>query len=289
MKQPFPEKQLFKTACFSLVFLMLVAATGAWAEPELHTEKRIDWSKGELGISFTIYISGESDNPLNYRNTAESRIQQYLPIALQEALAPLYADSFYTLADIMATDSTFISRIEDIAESAVFESSHLSADLTKYEGKYTFSLYPDILSIFNLHEVPLGIQPRLSWVPSADYTGLVIYMKGEYPVHGENTTAELQPCFFPRIFDSEMNLIVSMEMMDPLFLKQWGVCGYTDSFKESPYLKRIGPAPLHASGTGIFGKNRTDIILTDSTADQLLYSEHNRELLKEGRILIIIN
>ena len=82
-------------------------------------------------------------------------------------------------------------------------------------------------------------------------------------------------------------------MCDPEALKRWGgVAAYEYSADEATLKaneERVGVLPLRTMARGVFGRNATDILLSADAARQLLSREQNRALLREGRILIILD
>ena len=47
-------------------------------------------------------------------------------------------------------------------------------------------------------------------------------------------------------------------------------------------------APLRTVARGVFGINATDLLLPKEAVDRLLVREANREMLSQGRVLIVI-
>ena len=134
----------------------------------------------------------------------------------------------------------------------------------------------------------------MGYEPSAPFTGIVIYAAEPLPVYGERNTqgapleASLTPALLPRLFDEEMNLLLTASQMDPLQRETWGVMQYTSDLDQEKHRSRVGSYPLYTMAVGLFGVNRTDLILTGETARKLLSREDTRKLLREGRILVII-
>jgi hypothetical protein len=63
---------------------------------------------------------------------------------------------------------------------------------------------------------------------------------------------------------------------------------YSETETHSDLLERIGAAPLRTVARGVFGINGTDLLLPGEAVDRLLVREANRELLSQGRVLIVI-
>jgi hypothetical protein len=108
------------------------------------------------------------------------------------------------------------------------------------------------------------------------------------PVHGTRERARLEPCLYPEIYDDQMRLVLERLMVRPDAVRRWGVAAYTDEVDEGPWISRIGQSPIRILAGGIFGSIPTDIKIPVEQADRILASDHNRRLLTEGRILIII-
>ena len=173
------------------------------------------------------------------------------------------------------------------AQHAKLTASHLTPDLSQFVVTYTLDLFPEVIRLFIQHTYPYPTPRILTYEPTTAFSGIVIFMKGLYPVHGEQNSTSLNPALFPKIFDTNMRLVLEKDMMDPSVLKNWGVVAYTDSLNEKLFTDRIGFTPLRIKAAGIFGKQYTDIIIPLEAARKILYSPQNRKLLTEGKILVI--
>jgi len=271
----------------SILICLLFLAAGLFGENGVKTETALDWNEGFLKLSFTIDLQESTGSTLNARHRSEIRIREMLSSSLKKGISPILIDSYFSIGDMLSRETALLLAVEKLAEKTEAERTYLAVNRSSFNGEYLFNLFPDIVSILPLHSVPEKMERKFEWTPTSKFSGLVIYMKGEYPVRGEQKNEHLRPCFFPKLFDSRMNVILKKEMMDPGVITAWGVAAYSDTLDEDQFYDRIGPTPLRIKGVGIFGKNYTDIILSDETADKLLYSEHNKNLLKEGRVLII--
>jgi len=128
----------------------------------------------------------------------------------------------------------------------------------------------------------------LEFIPSGDFTGIVVYAQGVYPVRGEpNRTSIIHPSIFPSIYDAEMNLIIEREMVEPNVLTTSGMVGYSDSTDLADYRERTGPSPLTTMALEVFGKNRTDIIIPVAAGNRIRSRDHTLDLISKGRIVII--
>ena len=126
-------------------------------------------------------------------------------------------------------------------------------------------------------------------MPTRNFSGLVIYAKGELPAHGKDAREAVRPAVFPKLYDEDMNLLLSVQMCDPAYLEKWGMAAYTDSEAGSAFLERIGAVPLRTVARGVFGINSTDLLLPSDAVQRLLVREANQTMLRQGRVLIVID
>jgi hypothetical protein len=137
----------------------------------------------------------------------------------------------------------------------------------------------------------------LTPVPTAAYTGIVIIADTELPVYGRNLRALPLPCFFPKIWDTEMNLIFERNMLESGTGKAGGMVRYVSGeaiFRPTPsgldegLLELVGPKPLRIIARGVFGIRPTDPVIDREDALLIISSEENRRLLREGRVALVL-
>ena len=126
----------------------------------------------------------------------------------------------------------------------------------------------------------------MDFIPSADFSGIVIYVDNQLPMYGKQSNGAFSPSLFPRIFDEELNLVVGPLMVDPETIRKAGTVGY-QTLSDSLDLARIGQNPLRLKARGIFGTNNTDLIISTREADKILSRQNNLDLITQGKILII--
>lgn len=279
-----------KTVVYILLLLHItVVSIQAQEDTSLMTTSAIDWQKGKLDMTIEVDLEKRGAFIPTARYTTEIEIDTRLPLLFQEDLQFAFVDSYHTVGDVMMTDPLLSQELYKVAKKGRKVSSHLSKQMDRFIVRYEFDLYPDIITPFIGHSQPYPVPRIIDYVPTTAFSGIVIYMQGVFPVHGEEKNEELNPCLFPKIFDRNMMLILEAGMIPPETLKTRGIAAYTDTVDETPFVERIGYAPLRIMGTGIFGKQYTDIIIPVEDAHRILYSQENRSLLTEGKILIICN
>jgi len=159
----------------------------------------------------------------------------------------------------------------------------------------TYSLGLDaVAALFLSGARPSSIRAPLQERPTRDYTGIVIYAKGELPVHGESISGKAEPCLFPRVYDDEMSLFLDRTIVAPEVLAgsgevaEGGVLGYASTLGVETG-KRVGEDPMRIMAKELFGDDRTDYIISREDALRILSSAANRELLRQGKVVVVLD
>ncbi|MCK4541309.1 MAG: hypothetical protein KAU17_03630 [Spirochaetales bacterium] len=273
----------------ALLLMLFLTGLPVYADGETSSSYEISWDTGDLIIKTSVKISDLSRVLPTARRKGEQIIEQNFPSLLRQALFSFRVNSWQTARDIALEKSEVLSGIQELRLKGEIIESILSPDMTTLTLCHRFNLFPHIIDLFIEHTIPYRNPPMLTWAPSAEFSGLVIYAADELPIQGEPNSDEefLKPTMFPRIYDENMRLIAEVKMVEPEFLKQWGIVGYSKDTNEAPFLERIGITPLRTSAVRLFGTNRTDIIIPLEIANKLLQNDHNLDLISQGRILII--
>ena len=276
--------------CLSLLLFFL-----QWSLPALDQKVKtiveVDWQRGVLIVECSSGLDPQISNLSRARFLAEEQIQLQLPAIFLDSLFPVSLDSFYNVGEYVKENPKAALWLSKAAQVTGKTFTHLSTDLREVVVRYDFPFFGESGVILPLltHTSSFPMERYLGYVPTRDFPGLVIYAGGSYPSYGKEGQEKVKPALFFRIFDEQLNLVLEREMCDPRSLKKWGMAAYSYSLDETPFLPRIGPNPLRTMARGVFGKNGTDIIIPNKTARQLLAEENNHRLLREGRILIILD
>jgi hypothetical protein len=271
----------------TVIIGLFTMAPAQGQETGLRYTAATNWEKGEFLLKIEAPAARSGMNIPSAGLSAERRIQQELPRIFKEAVQGLTVDSRRQIRDILETDPRLGIDLHDAAMAGKKGLSSMSRDLAAVSATYAYPLYEVFGNYFVRHRRPAEVPRKLSWRPSAEFSGIIIYAKGELPVHGEGRSAKIVPCLFPEIFDEEMNPLLLPSMGDPEFLRRWGSAGYTASFDETPWEDRIGKTPLRIIATGLYGRYPASIKIPSDDAARILVNSKNRRLLAEGRVLII--
>ncbi len=277
-----------------LVFGVVISAPGILSQ-EIESSSRIDWSTNRFAIELAATLSPTSSRTAATIHRMQTRLDQEFPDALFNGLLPLPVDSRRVIEDAVREDPDLASEIAGLARSAERSVPRPLDTLQGVARTYSVALFPDLTRLFVNHRVPFQMERVVRWVPTREFTGIVIYAAEPLPLHGSGTGSDspeqvqLVPALLPEIYDTDFRPILEQDMIDPTAIERWGVAHYTDQTDPEAWRERAGTQPLRIMARRAFGVIPTDVMISPEDADRILASDHNRNLLKNGRIVIIVS
>ncbi len=271
--------------------VLLIFAVHLVSAQEIHidADSELDWQRGTIGITMTATAAeGTSIRP-DFIFRARQQIDRAFPSALFDSLLPLRVDSVRLVHEVIRDEPALASRISALAAQAEKGLPRPNANMTMVQRDYHVPIFPDFVQLFMEHEIPFRMEEVISWVPTAEFTGVIIYAADPLPLRGTDDTVYVEPALLPEIYDSDLRPVLEQDMLDPGAGSQWGAVAYSADTNEDPWRYRVGNRPIRIMAREAFGVHPTDIIIEKEDADMLLATEHNRSLLRSGRILVILH
>jgi hypothetical protein len=271
-----------------------------YGEPKIGIAGTIEWDKMEINAVVSLDLASANIRLPTGRNQGEELIGfEYISL-IRPWILSIPVDSSHIIEDYIEAGNFSLLQAEGLALSARTVPSSLSPDFTKLKAGYTISL-AGIRAEFIRHSRPAEIRRILTPVPAASYTGIIIIAAEELPVHGMNHSALTLPCLLPKIWDTNMNLIYERNTLDvqnanpaqgELMMVRYaaaeGIFRPTPSGLSPEISNLVGERPLKILARGVFGIRPTDPII--DAADALtITSAENQRLLREGRVVIVLN
>ncbi len=265
--------------------------------PQIGLQSGIAWDKQQVEAAVSLDLPSAGISLPTGRAQAEEILDTEFPRLIQEPLSSLLIDSSNTLRDFINRNEYSLFNLSNAALSADRFPPSLSLDMRSMTSRYTIYL-KDIRSHLIKHRTAVEIPQTLNPVPSRAYTGIVIFADTELPIHGRQSRAYPVPCMFPKIWDSEMNLLFERNMVHPETAKNQGIVTYVNSdavFRAVPsgmddaLIRLVGNNPLRIIAQGVFGANPTDPVINREDALIIMSHEENRKLLQEGKVVIVLN
>ena len=257
------------------------------------TESSIDWTAGRFYLTLrAAMVNTEATREMaapKRRYLTEHTLGAKLEQAFVAEAGKIPVDSSRTLADLEAEDPAVTARLSALVPSLRFHYSRVDEAYTSLEMRWSASLWTDLLPLVSEVAEPNPLTRLISWSPSRDFSGLVIFAMGNLPWYGTNKLMAMwSPALTFRLLSPEGEVLFDLSMADPKALEEAGLAGLSlGKFNEEAWRDRIGNDPLRIVARGVFGKNPGDLILARDDWNKILARPANRDLLVGGKILIL--
>jgi hypothetical protein len=257
----------------------------------------VEWEKMEIAASVAVNLASAGIRLPTGRSQAEEFIAAEYPRLIRPLLLSLPVDSSSILQDLIDRGELSLRNLESVARDARRLPPALSADLSSMTASYTIDL-SRLSAALVRHSRPAELARPLRPLPAASYTGIIVLAAEALPIRGRNSSGLVQPCLFPKIWDSQMNLIYERNMMDTdrarsaaliRYVPPSGVFRPTPSGLSPELAELVGNNPLRIIARGVYGIRPTDPVIDREDALLILSSDDNIRLLREGRVAIMLN
>ena len=246
-----------------------------WTTKQFVSQLKLDMQKADLELP-----SG--------RNSAERIISTKAPSLIKNPLLTLFVDSANYLGDMVAEEEISLEQVTEVIENSKQTCGVFSLDGKTLKATNTISL-DNVSEILVKHKYPYTPEEPIETISSRAYTGIIIDARGSVPVHGEYISSEVYPCFFPTVWDENMNIVYEKNIVDRNIAAKNGIVHYDSSDNFAKYTPKVGNDPLYIKAIRVYGRNRTDPIIKKKDALKIFTVEKNRQLLKDGKVIILLD
>jgi hypothetical protein len=226
------------------------------------------------------------------RTASETELDLLYPVLARPALEALPINSAATIGTYLEDGFLAPYFTTDIAALADSIPPFLSADFRAIRSIYRLSLSTIAAHIPPAQSPALALPP-LNPVNAGTYSGIIVIADGELPIHGKRSSALPLPSLAPKLWDSGMNLLFDRS-------KTQNDTPFTYMSAENILASRpgglspeaeavIGSNPLRIIAAEVFGEYPTDPVIAAEDAAKILSNEDNRRLLRDGKLIIILN
>ena len=288
------KKNFFKKGVLAIFFLgtiFSVAAQGKKTyDPEapLSSTSSVNWMEKKFTSTISFDLEKANIPMPSGKNSAITIINSHLPNLIKDPLLTLRVDSSHSFGDYILEHIVSLEDVMKIVGSGEKSLGYFDNESFLFKTKKNLNLN-DISSLFVRHNEPYSRRKSIDTISSRAYTGIIIDARGRLPVHGEFVEERVNPCFFPKIWNEKMEVIYERGMMESALEKEIGECAYDWSGDINRYKDRIGSDPIHISAQKVYGRNRTDLIISDDDTLRIFSIPQNAELLKKGKIVILLD
>jgi hypothetical protein len=276
--------------------LALCCALGAHGQT-LDIAGAVEWETMEIAASVALNLASAGIRLPTGRAQAEELVDAEYPRLIRPSLLSIPVDSSSSLQDLIDRGEFPLQSVGAIALGARRVPPALSADLSSLTASYTIDLTRLSAALIR-HSRPAELARPLRPLPTASYTGIIILASESLPIRGRNSSALTQPCLFPKVWDTGMNLIYERGMMEPGVARNAAMVRYVSSssvFRPTPsglspeLTELVGGNPLRIIAREVYGIRPTDPVIDREDALLILSSEENLLLLREGRVAIMVD
>jgi hypothetical protein len=280
------------------ICLLILAVSPAWGQQtSFNVSSSVDWVRGELYSEVSFDLAQAGVRLPTGRFLAEEILQDAYLELLRPNLLSLRLDSNTTVGNLAERGELSLALLDSICLEAEKVPPSLSPDLKRMTGRYTMFM-DRISALFTRHRQAIEPPRPLIRAQSADYTGIIIIADSELPIHGRRGQALVEPCIFPKIWDTDMNLVYERNMLEPdgptgnrvaRYIARESIFRPSPSGLEGELAALLGPNPLRIIAREVFGVNPTDPVIDREDALKILSNENNRRLLREGRVALVLS
>jgi len=276
------------------ISLLIFSTAAAFADETTDITSIVEWDTLLIKSTVSLDLIKTGIKLPSGRTQGESFLNSGYLRLIQPNLMDLQVDSSSTVADLIIRGEFGLLEAENLALKAQSLPPALSPDLRKISVSYTMNL-SDISAALLRHNRPSPVMRTLIPVSSSQYTGIIIIASDKLPLYGMKKSALAVPCLFPKIWDSNMNLIYERNMLESRNNTMVRYAPLQSIFQDNPtglaqeIIDVAGNRPLRIFARSLYGINPTDLIIDNSDAMLIISSNENRRLLSEGRVVFIVN
>lgn len=273
-----------------LLAVYTILSSSVWAQynSSMTSKSKIDWTSRIFTTQINLDVTNTNMRLPSGRNSAESLIKIKTPGLVKDSLLTLFVDNQNYLGDIIVDETLSLEQITKIIENSKQTPALYTTDGNGVNTIKTIDVNTISRQLIK-HKYPYTPEEPIDIVSSRPYSGIIIDARGSLPIHGEYADSEVFPCFFPTIWDDQMNIIYEKNITDKEIAQNNGIVKYDWKDNFILYEDLIGRDPLYIKAKKVFGRNRTDPLISRRDALKILTVKENLNLLKQGKIVILLD
>ena len=254
----------------------------------MQSRSSIDWTTNAFKSNITLDTEKAGLSMPSGKNAAINRIETQLPDLVKDPLLSIFVNSEEQLSDLILNETLDLGELDKIVDSGKQSPAIFVGGTYTIQTTHSINLL-EISETLIKHKYTYKNPKPIETTASRVYTGIIIDARGTLPVQGEFTSDSVYPCFFPKIWDDTMELIYERNMGESELEKLRGMVLYGWSDNEELYYSRVGKDPLRINARKVYGRFRTDPVISRNDALKLLSIPQNLQLLKEGKVVILLD
>ena len=190
-----------------------------------------------------------------------------------------YITSETTVEGMITTGDIIQSSVEGLVRNYVpvdtsyWDDGTIEITLEFYmEGSFLDAVLPQSMGT--------GMPPSYSTPSSGTgYTGLIVDARG----------LGIRPALAPKILDANGKEVYGSSMVSREFAIQQGMVGYAKNPDKARSNDRVSPSPYYVKGVRVTGTNKTDVVISEQDAAELLGLAANVNFLRKCKVMILVD
>ena len=212
------KKIVFKSSVLSLFLVLSAGAAGLFAaEPSLESTSEINWITRRFTSNLTLDTKKAGLEMPSGKKKASALIKSKMPQLIQPPLLALYTDSESTLEDFIINEELYLDDVYHFIMNGYKTPDVFTPDAATLYSTNTLEV-DRIGQKLIKHKYGYLPEEPIDLVPSRAYSGIIIDARGALPVHGEFINEKTNACFFPTIWDENMNIIYEKNTADHKYI-----------------------------------------------------------------------
>jgi|GEM_PF-4236043 len=249
----------------------------------------IDWENNNLILNTEVKIPRVKKNRAAAFYNTEDNAKFSILNHIIKKIMDIRIDSNNILQNYSKLDMDRVMVLSSSISENIISNSVISKDLKKINIFYKIPFYSIISNLIVDYSSNQEKAYKFNWISEDIYTGLVIYAADPLPIRGQNNKESLNPAIFAKIYNNDFDVILDKGIMDSDIFENRGTFIYTTDLNYKDYKALVGDHPLEILANEIYGQNYTDLVIDKSITDNLLYNKDNYDILKKGKIVVIIS
>jgi hypothetical protein len=285
----------------AIALIAFLPAAALAENQEIQLRTGVDWEHGSLTLEMTLPLELDGSLFPRARGAAERKIEDACGDIFLASFSALTYSSNASVGEYLAETGrpdgrkAYLANLRELAGRGIKTASVVSPDFRALTVIYIYPFYgtDGVVTPLFTQTRPQPLPEFPGYYATRAFTGLVIYARGDLQAFGKNTIVRCRPALMSRIFylseQQTIEPVLTAGMVEPAVLKARGMLAYARSAEPAAYSERAGDRPLTVTAYAVYGTNDTDIVISQDAARLLLSSEDNRRLLREGRVVVIID
>lgn len=280
------------------VGLPLAGSAGVWTAPKPtdKVENGVNWSTGfiqatAIGVAPPSAVSAQHGRALAITAGALLARQELLAIAQGIAI-----DGQTTVQAAIVADAVTQGRVSGVLRGAqVVETRDIGGGAVEVTvavaatGEFADLLLPRMVAGRPPAPSPStpppapapspGPAPSRPAAPPVVYSGLVIDARG----------LGVRPAMAPKVVSEGGQEVYGFSVVDRNWVVQQGMAGYGKDLPAAQAHERVADRPLTIKALAAGGTNKTDVVIANADAQQLLGSGAHLAFLEKARVMIVVD